>query len=99
MSSCEEFQRLIQQDPETLTDLERASRFLYLQRLSFRGNVNRTMRVETHRSARGLKLFQFEGVLKLIFHCLAGVSIEHLDWSYFIVRYDRLKILFYLSPL
>ncbi|WP_375621064.1 hypothetical protein [Bartonella sp. AA97HXZ] len=53
MSSCEEFQRLIQQDPETLTDLERASRFLYLQRLSFRGNVNRTMRVENHRSARG----------------------------------------------
>ncbi len=53
MSSCEEFQRLIQQDPETLTDLERASRFLYLQRLSFRGNVNRTMRIENHRSARG----------------------------------------------
>ncbi|WP_375658089.1 hypothetical protein [Bartonella sp. CL436QHHD] len=35
ISSCEEFQRLIQQAPETLTDLERASRFLYLQRLNF----------------------------------------------------------------
>ncbi|WP_273722612.1 hypothetical protein [Bartonella sp. AU18XJBT] len=55
--SREEFQRLIQQDPETFTDLERASRFLYLQRLSFREKVNRTMRVETHRNARGLKPF------------------------------------------
>ncbi|WP_375635943.1 MULTISPECIES: hypothetical protein [unclassified Bartonella] len=51
MSSCEEFQRLIQQEPATLTDLEQASRFLYLQRLSFRGKVNRTMRVEIRRSA------------------------------------------------
>lgn len=51
MSSCEEFQRLIQQEPATLTDLEQASRFLYLQRLSFRGKVNRTMRIEIRRSA------------------------------------------------
>ncbi|WP_330169455.1 hypothetical protein [Bartonella grahamii] len=49
--------------------------------------------------ARGLKAFQFEGVLKLICRCLAGVSIEHLNWSDFIVRYDCLKTLFYRSPL
>src|SRR6202000_1901689 len=34
-----EFQRLAAQDPDTLTDLERAARFLYLQRLSFGGKV------------------------------------------------------------
>ncbi len=50
MRSREEFQRLIQQDSDTLTDLELVSRFLYLQRLSFRGKVNRMMRVEIRRS-------------------------------------------------
>ncbi|WP_375639178.1 hypothetical protein [Bartonella sp. MF74HXZ] len=49
--------------------------------------------------ACGFKSFQFEGVLKLICLCLAGVSIEHLNWSDFIVRYDHLKTLFYFSPL
>ncbi|WP_208439075.1 DNA adenine methylase, partial [Bartonella vinsonii] len=37
ITSREEFQRLRMQDPNTLTDLERALRFLYLQRLSFSG--------------------------------------------------------------
>jgi len=32
-----EFNRLTQTDPETLTDLERAARFLYLQRLAYGG--------------------------------------------------------------
>ena len=32
-----EFQRLCAVDPETLTDLQRAARFLYLQRLAFGG--------------------------------------------------------------
>jgi DNA adenine methylase len=33
------FDRLRRQDPSTLTDLERAARFLYLQRLAFGGKV------------------------------------------------------------
>jgi DNA adenine methylase len=34
------FERLRRQDPSTLTDLERAARFLYLQKLSFGGKVS-----------------------------------------------------------
>ncbi len=34
-----EFERLSATDPDTLTDLERAARFLYLQRLSYGGKV------------------------------------------------------------
>jgi hypothetical protein len=39
ITSRREFQRLVACDPSTLTDLERAARFLYLQRLSFGGKV------------------------------------------------------------
>ncbi|USP01484.1 DNA adenine methylase [Bartonella taylorii] len=39
ISSCEAFQSFTLRDPKTLTDLERALRFLYLQRLSFAGQV------------------------------------------------------------
>src|SRR5690349_21814608 len=35
ITSRSEFERLRLQDPGTLTDLERAARFLYLQRLAF----------------------------------------------------------------
>lgn len=39
IASRAEFQRLVKTDPDTLTDLERAARFLYIQRLSFGGKV------------------------------------------------------------
>ena len=35
-----EFERLVATDPTTLTDLERAARFLYLQRTAFGGKVS-----------------------------------------------------------
>src|SRR3979490_785819 len=39
IASRREFERLIACKPDTLTDLERAGRFLYLQRLAFGGKV------------------------------------------------------------
>ena len=40
LSSRAEFDRLRRTDPTTLTDLERAARFLYLQRTAFHGKVS-----------------------------------------------------------
>ncbi len=52
ISNREAFQRFALQDPNTLTDLERALRFLYLQRLSFSGQVaKRIFGVDPHRGA------------------------------------------------
>ncbi|WP_175868802.1 DNA adenine methylase [Bartonella gabonensis] len=98
ISSRELFQRFTSQDPSTLTDLERALRFLYLQRLSFAGQVaKRTFGVDLNRGVRFNSL-KLEGLLKLIYCRLADITIEHLDWSDFIVRYDRSNTLFYLDP-
>jgi DNA adenine methylase len=98
VSGRHEFDRLKASDPSTLTDLERAGRFLYLQRLAFGGKVSgQTFGVDP-RSGGGFNLTRLEPVLADIHERLAGVTIECLDWSVFIDRYDRPETLFYLDP-
>ncbi|GGW45909.1 DNA methyltransferase [Gemmobacter lanyuensis] len=93
-----EFNRLVETNPETLTDLERAARFLYLQRTAFGGKVSgRNFGVAAERSAR-FNLTTLEPMLEDLHSRLSGVMIECLDWADFIPRYDREGTLFYLDP-
>lgn len=93
-----EFERLVQVDPDTLTDLERAARFLYLQRTAFGGKVSgRNFGVSKDRPAR-FNLTTLEPLLEDLHSRLAGVVIECLDWSDFLRRYDSAGTLFYLDP-
>lgn len=93
-----EFNRLLATDPDTLTDLERAARFLYLQRTAFGGKVSgRNFGVTTDRSAR-FNLTTLEPMLEDLHTRLAGVVIECLDYGEFIRRYDGPGTLFYLDP-
>ncbi|MEN2979954.1 DNA adenine methylase [Tistrella bauzanensis] len=93
-----EFQRLVAVDPDTLTDLERAARFLYLQRTAFSGKVNgRTFGVSKDKPSR-FNLTTLEPMLEDLHSRLAGVVIECLDWSDFIPRYDAPGTLFYVDP-
>lgn len=98
VTSRREFERLIACDPSTLTDLERAARFLYLQRLSFGGKVaGRSFGVDTTGGAR-FNVSRLGAVLEDVHERLSGVIIENLDWREFITRYDRPETLFYLDP-
>lgn len=98
ITSRREFERLKASDPETLTDLERAARFLYLQRLSFGGKVvGRTFGVDRGGSSR-FNLTTLAPLLQDVHERLSGVVIENLDWAAFIDRYDRSETLFYLDP-
>ena len=93
-----EFYRLVDTNPDTLTDLERAARFLYLQRTAFGGKVSgRNFGVQTERGGR-FNLTTLEPMLEDLHSRLAGVTIECLDWAEFIPRYDRAGTLFYLDP-
>lgn len=93
-----EFERLLRVDPETLTDLERAARFLYLQRTAFGGKVSgRNFGVDRTRPGR-FNLSTVEPMLEDLHSRLAGVTIECLDWADFIPRYDSPDTLFYLDP-
>ena len=93
-----EFERLVQVAPDTLTDLERAARFLYLQRTAFGGKVSgRNFGVDKTRGGR-FNLTTLEPMLEDLHSRLAGVVIECLDWSDFVPRYDAEGTLFYLDP-
>ena len=98
ITSRAEFERLVRTDPDTLTDLERAARFLYLQRTAFGGKVSgKNFGVSPDRPAR-FNLTQLEPMLEALHERLAGVVIECLDWREFLRRYDRPETLFYCDP-
>lgn len=92
------FERLVAVDPETLTDLQRAARFLYLQRLAFGGKISgRNFGLSPDRPAR-FNLTTLEPDLEALHSRLAGVTVMNLDYAAFIDRLDRPGTLFYLDP-
>lgn len=98
VTSRARFEQLVATDPDTLTDLERAARFLYLQRLSYGGKVaGRTFGVDVGRPGR-FNLNRLGPMLEELHERLAGVVIECLDFETFLKRYDRPATLFYLDP-
>lgn len=92
------FERLVSVDPETLTDMQRAARFLFLQRLAFGGKVRgRTFGLATERPAR-FNLTTLEPDLEALHSRLSGVTVTCMDFADFIRRVDRPGTLFYLDP-
>jgi len=97
ITSRREFERLRSCDPTTLTDLERAARFLYMMRLSFGGKVNGVFGVANDRSSR-FSMSRLEPLLEAAHIRLDGVVFENLDWREVLNRYDGPNTLFYLDP-
>jgi len=85
-------------NPETLTDVQKAVRYFYLQKLGFGGKVtSRTFGTSATGPAR-LNLSNLEERLLEVHWRLSRVVIEHLDACKCIERYDRTTTLFYLDP-
>lgn len=98
LTSRAEFERLLAIPGDRLTDLQRAARFLYLQRAAFGGRVRgRVFGVSPTTSAR-FDVTKLEPMLAEIHERLAGVTIERLGYAEFIRRYDKPGTLFYLDP-
>ena len=98
IASRNEFERLKGIDPERLTDLQRAARFLYLQRLAFGGKVTgQNFGVDKSQGAR-FNITKLEPLLGDIHERLAGVTIEQLSFDRFVGRWDRPGMLFYCDP-
>jgi len=98
IASRAEFDRQKAIDPNTLTDIERAVRFLYLQRLAFGGKiVGRHFGVD-RRSPSRFNLSKLRAELKLLSRRLEPVQIEQLGYADVIRRYDHADALFYLDP-
>lgn len=98
LSSRELFGWLKATPPATLTDIQRAARFFYLQKLAFGAKLEgRTFGTATTSPAR-LNLLRMEEDLSAVHLRLHQVTIEHMDWAACIERYDRSHTLFYLDP-
>ena len=93
-----EFERLTTSNPQTLTDLERAARFLYLQRTAFGGKPSgQNFAVSKCHSAR-FDITKLAPMLEDLHSRLTRVTIECLPYQDFIRRYDSDQTLFYLDP-
>ena len=102
LTSRAEFARLLAVDTETLTDVKRAARFVYLQRMSFGGKpateaTPGQIGFSVHHLSR-LSETRLRRLIEAAHVRLARVQIERLNWDAFIKRYDRAFTLFYIDP-
>ena len=93
-----EFDREKQVNPDTLTDIQRAARYLYLQKNSFGGHITKqTFGTSTTGKPR-LNLLTMESTIEWAWQRLMQTVIECKDFRDLIPRYDRKHTLFFLDP-
>jgi len=85
-------------DPATLTDIQRAARFLYLQKNSFGGLI---VKQNFHYGVTKTSNFnpaRIPEIIEAAHQRLARVQIESLPYEQVLQKYDRPTTLFYLDP-
>ncbi len=98
LASREEFNRLNAVDPRSLTDIERAARFVFLQRLAYGGRPHaRTFGTQVARPAR-FDVEKLVPMIEAVHRRLSGVTIECAKYTDVIELYDRPETLFYIDP-
>lgn len=96
--SRDEFKRLLEVSPDTLTDIQRGARFWYLQQACFGGRIVKpTFGYSVERPPK-LNLLRVEEELSAAHMRLARVYIECLPYQDVVARYDRPGTIFYLDP-
>ena len=98
LSSRDLFELLNAQNPESLTDIQRAARFYYLQKLCFGGKATSKSYGTSTTSPPRLNLLRIEEELSQVHLRLIRTNIENLSWQKAIEKYDRPHTLFYLDP-
>ena len=96
--SRDEFDRFKNENPDTLTDIQRAVRFYYLIKTSYGARIHKPrFGTSTTRHPR-LNLLRIEEELSAAHLRLQRVVIERLPYQDLINRYDRPHTFFYLDP-
>ena len=98
LASRAEFSRLLRVPADTLTDIQRAARFLTLQRLVYGGKPGATSFPARRSQPRSFDAAALRRTVEALHDRLARVTIECLDYQEFIRRYDHAGALFYLDP-
>ena len=98
ISSRQIFKWYQETKPETLTDIQRAARFYYLQHHAFGGRVE-SQSFGTATTAPAINLLRIEENLSAAHLRMAtGTLIENLSWQECVKRYDRAHTFFYADP-
>ncbi|MCF5803493.1 DNA adenine methylase [Pseudomonas tremae] len=83
--------------PETLTDIQRAARFFYLQHHAFAGKVS-GQTFGTATTGPAINLLRIEENLSAAWQRLSGTYVENLPWLDCAERYDRPHTFHYMDP-
>lgn len=84
-------------DPTTLTDIQRAARFYYLQQHAFGGKID-GQTFGTATTGPAINLCRIEENLSAAHLRLSGTYVENLPWQEVMRRYDRPHSFFYCDP-
>lgn len=96
--SRDEFERFKTENPETLTDIQRAVRFYYLLKNSYSSRIpNPSFSIKTT-GHPGMNLLRIEEELSAAHLRLSQVYIENLHYEEIINRFDKPHTFFYLDP-
>lgn len=98
LTSREMFNWAKLQHVETLTDIQRAARFFYLQRLTFGGKAKGQTFGTATTSPKRINLLRLEEDLSDAHLRLHRVVIENLTWQRCLAKYDAPHTLFFLDP-
>jgi DNA adenine methylase len=88
----------LETNPATLTDIQRAGRFFYLQKNSFGGLVLRQKFHYGVTQASNYNAQRIPEVIEQAHNRLLRVQIESLPYEQVVLKYDRPTTLFYLDP-
>lgn len=81
-----------------LTDIQKAARYYYTQRLCFGGRVsNRSFGVSPGRAGK-INIVRLEEEMSHVHLRLSGCVVEHLPWQNLVTRYDRPGTFFFIDP-
>jgi DNA adenine methylase len=98
LSSRQVFKWLQMTCPDTLTDIQRAARFFYLQQNAFGGRVDGQTFGVSSGAPPGLNLLRLEETLSAAHLRLSSTYIEHLTWQAVMHKYDQESTFFYMDP-
>lgn len=97
LSSREVFKWVQDTPADTLTDVQRAARFYYLQHQCFGGKIE-SQSWGTATTTPAINLLRIEEQLSAAHLRLASTYIERRDWRRCIEQYDRPHTFFYMDP-